>query len=298
MTEIEHLTPLEPRYPSRLRALRKPPLLSARGGSLEAPCVVAIVGSREAHEQTLAYAASLARELVEAGAVVASGGAVGIDGAAHAGALEAGGRTWLVAGSGCLHCFPRSHAGLYDAIASGPGAVLWPFAPETPPASAAFRARNKVLACLADAVVVVQAGERSGALHAAGCAQRLGKPLWVVSVPPWLEDAGFEGSLQLVRDGTAQVLTSTPSFLRTLGISRASPAAQSRSIPLKRPLSVDESAVIEALASARRDPLHLDEITALAGLSPQTARAVLLTLALENVVVEGPPGFFRRRDSL
>jgi DNA processing protein len=295
---VEHLAPLEPRYPSRLRALRKPPLLSAQGGSLEAPRVVAVVGSREAHPTTLGYAWELARQLVQAGAVVVSGGALGIDGAAHRGALDAGGRTWLVAGSGCLHRFPPEHEDLYDAIGNGPGAVLWPFAPETPPRPVTFRTRNRVLACLADAVVVVQAGERSGALHAAGCARGLGRPLWVVSVPPWLADeGGFEGSEQLMRDAPAgaQPLTSTRLFLESLGIASSSgrPAAA-----LDRPLSADESAVMAVLARAQRDPLHLDEITALAVLSPQAARAVLLTLALENVVVEGPLGFFRRRTGL
>jgi DNA processing protein len=298
VTVIEHLTPLEPRYPSRLRTLDEPPLLSAQGGSLEAPCVVAIVGSRKAHPRMLRYAQSFARRLARAGVVVASGGALGIDGAAHAGALEAGGRTWLVAGSGCHHRFPSDHATLYDAIGRGPGAVLWPFAPEMPPAPARFRARNRVLACLADAVVVVQAGDRSGALHAAGCARRVGKALWVVAVPPWLGEDGFDGSRQLMRDGTAQLLTSARSFVRSLGISSSRGRPQLRSAPLKRPLSMDESAVIEALATAGQDPFHLDEITALAALSPQTARAVLLTLALENVVVEDPPGCFRRRDGL
>jgi DNA processing protein len=301
VTAIEHLTPLEPRYPSRLRTLDKPPLLSAQGGSLEASCVVAIVGSRRAHRRMLRYARGLARRLARAGVVVASGGALGIDGAAHAGALEGGGRTWLVAGSGCLHRFPPDHEDLYDAIGSGPGAVLWPFAPEMPPAPARFRARNTVLACLADAVVVVQAGDRSGALHAAGCARRIGKALWVVAVPPWLGEAGFDGSRQLMRERSAQVLTSTLSFFRSLGIScpgNRAAAPQTGLVPLKRPLTVDESAVIEALATPGQDPFHLDEIMALAALSPQTARAVLLTLALENVVVEGPPGFFRRRDGL
>jgi DNA processing protein len=284
-----------------LRALAKPPLLSARGGSLEAPCVVAIVGSREAHKRTLKYARRLAGQLVHAGAVVASGGALGIDGEAHHGALDAGGRTWLVAGSGSHHCFPSKHADLYEAIGSGPGAVLWPFAPEVRPAPANFRARNKVLACLADAVVVVQAGDRSGALHAAGCARRLAKPLWVVPVPPWLPKKGFEGSRELMHARDVRLLTSTRLFLRSLGISSASGSAAPdppRRLPLKRTPSADESAVIEALAHGGRDPLHLDEITALAALSPQTARAVLLTLALENVVVEGPPGCFRRRDGL
>jgi DNA processing protein len=303
VTPVEHLAPLDPRYPSRLRALHKPPLLSARGGSLESSCVVGIVGSRNAHDAARGYATNLARELVQAGAVVVSGGALGIDAAAHRGALDAGGRTWLIAGSGCMHCFPPQHDSLYDSIGNGPGAVLWPFTPERAPSPSAFRARNKVLACLADAVVVVQAGERSGALHAAGCVRRLGKPLWVVPTPPWLGPEGFEGTHELMQEGSALLLTSTRRFLQSIGASAGAGAGESASktpsVALStRTLSADESAAFAALACTGPRPLHLDEIATRAALCAQTARAVLLTLALENVVVEGPPGFFRRRDGL
>jgi predicted Rossmann fold nucleotide-binding protein DprA/Smf involved in DNA uptake len=116
----------------------------------------------------------------------------------------------------------------------------------------------------------------------------------VVSVPPWLgDDEGFEGSHQLMRTPDAHLLTSTRRFLGTLGLANC---AAPPPVPLNRPLSADESALMAALTRSGREPLHLDEIAAHAACSAQTARAVLLTLALENVVVEGPPGFFRRRD--
>ena len=295
MTPVEHLLPLHPRYPSRLRALRPPPAqLSARGGSLEAALVVAIVGSREAHPEAEAYAGDLAGELVQAGAVVVSGGALGIDGAAHRGALARGGRTWVVAGTGCLHCFPPEHSHLFETVAQGPGAMIWPFGPD---ATRQFLARNKVLVALADAVVVLQAGARSGALHTALCARRAGKPLWVAPAPPWYKKERFEGSHELLRTN-AQPLTSTDALLRSLGLGGGCATAASRRerqhiIPLPRALTSDENVVFSATSS---DPLHTDEITERAHASAGTVSAVLLTLALENVVVEGPPGFFRRRD--
>ena len=135
----------------------------------------------------LKYTRKLAGELARTGAVIVSGGAVGIDGAAHQGALDAGGRTWVVAPTGHELCFPPEHQGLFDEIARGPGAMIWPFAPRAAPHRPAFLARNRVLVALADAVVVVQAGPRSGALHAASWARKLGKPLWVVPVAPWNE---------------------------------------------------------------------------------------------------------------
>jgi DNA processing protein len=261
-----------------------------RGGSLEADCVVAVVGSRDAHAEAIAFAGELAGQLVDAGVVVASGGALGIDSAAHRGALARSGRTWVVAGTGCEHCYPDDNAALFEEIGRGPGAMIWPFAPDASSFAPRFLARNRVLATLADAFVVVQAGEKSGALHSGGCARALGKPLWVVALPPWIEPLGYEGSLQLL-DGGARVLTSVRSLLQSLGRPRI--GQEERPAYLSRSLSADESAIFAATSFR---PLHLDEITSAANCSAQAASAALLTLALENVVVEGPPGFFRRRE--
>lgn len=293
MTTVVHLTPLNPTYPARLRTLAQPPsTLSVRGGALHAERVVAIVGSRAAHAETMELARDLAARLARAGAVVASGGAVGIDASAHLGALDAGGRTWVVAPTGCNGCFPPSHADLFDRIGCGPGAMLWPFAPNDQN-RAGFVTRNRVLVALSDAVVVVQAGARSGALHAAGWAGKLGRPLWVVPAPPWRQ-RGFEGTHALVdgiegtRPGTHPIrpLTSVERFVAAMGLPvRAAATARAR--------SGSEAAVFDATSTV---PLHLDEIAARSHCAPGTASAVLLTLALEDVVVEDPPGFFRRRD--
>jgi DNA processing protein len=300
---VVHLTPLDARYPSRLRALHDPPAsLSTKGGALESACVVAVVGSRDAASEALAFARGLATELARAGVVVASGGAHGIDAAAHRGALDARGRTWVVAGTGCRHCFPPEHAELFDTVAAGPGALLWPFSADTVARPASFLTRNRVLVSLADAVVVVQAGARSGALHSASSARKLSKPLWVVPTPPWTR--GFDGSHQLLDEG-ARPLTSVAMLLRSLS-SRPSvvdhapdgtpplPAREPGTPCPTLPLSETESAVLGATCSS---PRHLDEIAVQAHASVHAASAALLTLALENVVVEGPPGFYRRRDA-
>jgi DNA processing protein len=306
VTPLLHLTPLDPRYPSRLRSLARPPAsLTLRGGSLEARRVVAIVGSRKASADAENFARGLAAELARAGAVVASGGAVGIDAAAHYGALEAGGRTWAVAGTGCEHCFPPEHAPLFDAIGQGPGAMIWPFSPASAARAGAFVLRNRVLVALSDVVVVAQAGFPSGALRAADCARTLSRPLWVVPAPPWA--TGFDGSRQLLDQGV-RALTNVEAFLRTLELRGLAPAPVNR-LPLERregegqgephgggphepePLDPIQSAILRVISSA---PLHSDEIAIQAHLAAQATAAALLTLALEAVVVEGPPGFFRR----
>ncbi len=285
-----HLTALDPRYPSRLRALPDAPAsITTAGGSLEADRVVAIVGSRDATEEASSFAEGLASKLAGRGVVVVSGGALGIDGAAHRGALAAGGRTWVVAGTGHGVVFPPKHAELFERIAEGPGAMIWPFAPDYRHRSA-FLSRNRVLVCLADAVVVVQAGLPSGALHAAALARRLRKALWVVPASPWLE--GFDGSLELLDQGGARPLVRVETLLASLGLAPASSPGP-RAVPLES-LKPSEAATLNATSTV---PLHLDEIASRAALSAQAVASALLTLSLENVVVEGPPGFFARRDA-
>jgi DNA processing protein len=145
-----------------------------------------------------------------------------------------------------------------------------------------------VLVALSDAVVVVQAALRSGALSTAARARTQRKPLWVVPVSPWM-GPGFDGSRKLLDEGArplhgaAPLLASLAHLVRREGRTGGSPEA--------------EGALLAGLPAPLEPSLHLDEIAARAHLSPQAAAAALLTLALENVVVEGPPGFFRRRDA-
>ncbi len=289
------LTRLDPRYPSRLVSLPGAPAsICWQGGPLEADLAIAIVGAREATEESVAFTSEITAGLVAANAVIVSGGAVGVDAAAHVAALRSGGRTWAVAGTDARRCYPASHADLFKSIARGPSAMVWPFTGRG--ARGAFLARNHVLVALADAVVVVQAGLDSGALHAATCARRLGKPLWVVPAAPWMSP--FAGSLKLL-EGGARVLTSLESLLGSLN-----PPARLATRPGPPGPGEGESGnaisrcEYEVLYSLSDKPLHVDAIVALAGQSTQAVSAALLTLALENVVVEGPPGSFRRRRAL
>jgi DNA processing protein len=230
---------------------------------------------------------------------VVSGGAVGIDEAAHEGALDAGGRTWCVAGTGHEHCYPKEHAELFERIAEGPGAMVWPFAPEYAHRTG-FLIRNGVLVALSDAVVVVQAGLRSGALRAASCARRLNRPLWVVPVPPWepWSKPDFDGSRTLLGEG-ARPLMSTASFLSTVGLGDALVPLEPATFgpPSLAPSRLLSATELGVLAATSTDPRHVDVIVEHAHLSAQAVSTALLTLALENVVVEGPPGFFRRGDT-
>ena len=165
MTNLVHLTPLDPRLSFAPAGLRGSPLpsITVQGGSRGPPRRRRrrVRGKADAGAAPV-RARSSPSTLAAAGVVVVSGGALGIDGAAHRGALEAGGRTWVVAPTGHERCFPPEHAGLFAEIARGPGAMIWPFAPALLATGRAFLARNRVLVALADAVVVVQAGSPFG----------------------------------------------------------------------------------------------------------------------------------------
>ena len=293
------LTLLDPRYPSRLRNIERPPAsIMVSGGTIEAARTVAIVGSRAATPGAKRFAHELAAMLAAADVVVVSGGAHGVDEAAHRGAMSSNGRTWVVAGTGHKRCFPKKNRALFDEIAQGPGAMIWPFG-EAFSAPSAFLTRNRYLVGMSDAVVVVQAGQPSGALNAAVWAQRTSKPLWVVAAAPWLRR--FDGSGRLLDEGALPLRSFAPLF-ESLGLraqirprsdcgADALPGAPALQPP--PPLSDHESATLRATSPK---PRHTDAIAEDAGLSPQATTAALLTLALENVLVEGPPGFFRRRD--
>jgi DNA processing protein len=282
------LTLADPDYPVRLQALETPPpVISVAGSLAPAHVVVAIVGTRKPSRSAGEFAYDLARKVVAGGGVVVSGGAVGIDAAAHEGALSATGQTWVVAGTGFGVLYPKQHGPLFERVVEGGGAMLWPFAPGTQGHPSRFLQRNAVLAALCDTLVVVQARIPSGALNAASWARRLHRGRWVVCPAPW-DSSGFEGC-ELEAGNGAQVLTSTERFLKEVGLGSAQP----RQLPTA-PRNHDESRV---LAAASMTPAHIDELAGRCGLAYPEVMTALLTLALENVLVEGPEGFYRRVNS-
>lgn len=266
-------------------------------GDIQTAPAIAIVGTRRPSPDAARFSQALAFAVARAGAIVVSGGAVGIDACAHRGALEARGRTWVIAATGHAHCYPAEHAALFDEVREGGGALLWPFPPETRARRHNFLLRNRLLAAVSERVVVVQAGLPSGAMNAAHWAQRLERELWVVTAPPWL--AGFEGCAMLVEQGRAKPLVSVERFLASCGLEAglAATPGEAATLPLPwqnargRALDADEAAVLAEMASEAR---HIDELARRAGLDAGRVASAILTLALENVVVEGPGGFYRR----
>jgi DNA processing protein len=186
-------------YPERLEEIGAPPLYLQ--GALPRAPAVAIVGRRDASAGGVRFARRLARGLAESGFVVWSGGAVGIDAAAHMGALEAGAPTVVVCGAGLDVEYPPEHVDLFRDVVRGGGARLARVPDATQPFPSNFLRRNEVLAAATLATVVVEAGVRSGARNTATHARRLGRPLCIVPGTPW-DVRGAGCALELVLGGT------------------------------------------------------------------------------------------------
>ncbi|HYZ17633.1 MAG TPA: DNA-processing protein DprA [Candidatus Acidoferrum sp.] len=249
---------------------------------LRAPCV-AIVGTRAPSDDGRRRARRFAEVLARAGVCIISGLALGIDGAAHEGALASGGPTIGVLGGGHDHFFPPRHRELAGRIAAGGGAVVSPFAPQNVPQPWQFLARNAVIAALADAVVVIEAAARSGALNTAGHAADRGVP--VLAVPGDVDRPKAAGCNALIRDG-ATLVRDADDVLAAL------PGFAALPIPVRRAAAFDDPpevrAVVAALAETPRDPGTLADVL---GLPPAVLFPLLTELELAGRIVAGDEGY-------
>lgn len=193
------LAPLEGGYPRSLLALPRPPLLDGIGAWPAGPAI-AIVGSRAATADAMATAHELALTAARAGWAVVSGGALGIDRAAHRGALAGGGPTVVVLGTGLDVLYPERNAPLFAEVVARGGALVSMFPRGAPPLAWHFVARNAVIAAAVELVVVVAAAARSGSLSTARAARVLGRRLAAVPGTPGT-DALLAGGALAIHDG-------------------------------------------------------------------------------------------------
>ena len=272
----------EARYPQLLAQLHDPPRqLHVRGDpEVLAQPSVAVVGARSCSPYGAQVAHDLARALTGAGVVVVSGLARGIDGEAHRGALEAGGATVAVLGCGIDRDYPRSHAELAGRIRQS-GAVVSEYPPGVEPAPWRFPARNRIIAGLCLATVVVEARERSGALITADFALELGRE--VFAVPGEITAALSAGTNDLLRQGAAPLL-SAHDVLFALGLDALVPSRM-------RKVSEGATAVLELLADGARGA---DELARLGRLPTAEVATALVELELAGLVTAAE-GVYRCR---
>jgi DNA processing protein len=264
-------------YPPLLRAIHDPPATlwlrgDANPGVLAAPSV-AIVGARACSGYGRSVARMLARELARAGAVVVSGLARGIDGEAHRGAIDGGGRTLAVLGCGIDRDYPAVHAELARRIVASGGLVVSEYEPGVEPAPWRFPARNRVIAGLSLATVVVEARERSGALITADFALDDGRE--VLAVPGEITSALSSGTNALLRLGATPV-TCSADVLEAIGLAPDEAAVQPA-------LGLEQAAVLDALASG---VVTVDELVRATGLDVGAVASALTGLELSGLVAE------------
>jgi len=271
-------------YPSSLADLPDPPpLLFVRGHAewLTGGVVVSIVGTRQATAYGERIARELAGQLARAGALVLSGMARGIDGAAHRGALGSGGRSGAVLGTGVDIAYPAAHRALHGQLAAD--GVL---ASEQPPGEHAtggsFPERNRIIAALSSVVIVIEAGKKSGALITAARALELGRV--VAAVPGQIDSPQSAGSNELLRDG-AQLIASAEDALALAGLTLA-PRAPAPEV------SGPDRAVWDALS---RGALDLDMLASTTALPAREVMAAVTRLELSGAVECALTGEVRRR---
>ncbi len=294
-------------YPPGLLNLKDPPLILFGQGdpALLQARAVAMVGSRNATRAGMAHAHGFAQAFVREGWAVVSGLAEGIDGAAHAGALEALGATIAVLGCGPDEIYPKHHATLKHRIATEGGLVLSEYPPGTAPQPAFFPRRNRIIAALSDALLVVEAALRSGSLITARVASELGRP--VGALPGSIHNSQSKGCHAMIKQGallieTAQELTGEaqaqlPPHKQPCQAKHSQPQddtgehpANKRQASLPAPghdpvLDAELARVLHHLGT---EPLHADALAGELNLSPDDTLAALTELELLGAVLCEP----------
>ena len=286
-------------YPERLRAIElPPPLLYVRGeaDALSGQRAVAIVGTRRPTEQGRLLAARIAAVVSAAGAVVVSGLAVGIDGAAHAAVRAEGRPTVAVLGSGHGRLYPLAHGRLAREIVANGGAIVSEFWPDHPPSRGTFPRRNRVISGLADATIVVEAGLTSGALITAKWALEQGRGLFLAPGP--IGEPRAAGCLRWLREfpGEARIIATIPGLIEDLGLLDEDVAAEQAddgSVSMeRRPTSRPrvEAVLFELGPAAGQVGAalvaghgSLDELVAVTGLEPATVLGTITLLELRGL---------------
>lgn len=304
-TGTQLLTLNDTRYPPLLRRISgAPALLFVRGDvdALWAP-QLAIVGSRQATAGGLATARDFAAAFVERGFSVTSGLAAGIDAAAHSGALDAGGLTLAVLGTGLDRVYPARHAPLFERIRAH-GACVSEFPPRTPAKRENFPRRNRIISGLSLGTLVVEASLGSGSLITARVAADQGRE--VFAIPGSIHNPMAKGCHQLIREGAKLVETAQEIVDELMPMVRELHAevlpAEPRRPPGERathPVTEDRGGLDDADYQRLRralghDPVSVDALVERTGLTVPVLSSMLLRMQLEGQVVSNPGGTYSR----
>jgi DNA processing protein len=281
--KFEKLKITDGKYPRLLYEIPDPPKELYFRGALpdkELP-TIAVVGTRRASKKGAELAESVARDLVRAGVVVVSGLAMGIDTAAHKGAVKENGKTLAVLGNGIDTIYPAQNEKIAGYILKNGGAIISEYGPGEPSYKGNFIQRNRIISGLSLGVVIIEAPEKSGALTTARFAAEQGREVFVFPGPA--SDRNYTGSHSLIRDG-AILVTNSEQILEDIGIE---PTMVNKK---KVELDIHEREIVEALESFGT-PLRIDKITEATKLDPQTVSAAIARLVIQGAIKEGESGY-------
>jgi len=281
----------DPAYPACLAEIADPPPLLFVRGAVDALSrrQLAMVGSRNPSPAGVRSARDFARALVETGFAVTSGLALGVDGAAHRGALEGGGVTLAVAGTGLDQVYPRSHQALAEDIVARGGALVSEFPTGTPPQAGNFPRRNRIISGLSLGTLVVQAALKSGSLITARMALEQGRE--VFALPGAINDPLARGCHFLIKQG-AKLVETVDDILDEFSLARL---ACEPSPPLQTDgggLDPESGALLKYIAYA---PTSVDTLVAATGNTPEAIASLLLALELHGHIVSADGGYSRIR---
>jgi DNA processing protein len=292
------LTAYDADYPRRLHDLDpKPPVIHGLGDPsvLDAPRIAAVVGTRRPTAGGRLLAGQIAARLVEAKAVVVSGAAIGIDGAAHAATMAANGLTIGVIGGGHEHPGPRAHRELRRQIVDTGGALISEHHPSVTPTHGTYPRRNRVIAALGDGTVVVEAPKVSGALITAHIALELGRP--VLAAPGRVGDWSTAGCLRLLRDTPARPLVGLDELIVDLGFDQEAVAGETDEgnkgsrLSSGAALAMLSAAELSVATRVRQAPAGLDALVDDTGLPPSVVSSAVTLLLLRGWIEAVGPAY-------
>jgi DNA processing protein len=282
-------------YPANLLNIYdRPPLIYVRGNLKNEDINIAIVGSRMASTYGKYTTEKISRELALKGLTIVSGMARGIDSTAHRGAITAYGRTIAVLGSGLDVIYPPENKKLFDDIIQN-GAVISEFPPGTPPLSANFPTRNRIISGMSYGVVIVEAGEKSGSLITARLALEQGRE--VFAVPGSIDSAGSRGTNKLIKQGAIlienidDILEEIMPQIEFTSALKISKAAGSEIIEEKSHEILDEvdQKIFDFVSQGR---IHIDDLISSTGLPSAGILSALTKMELRGIVEQHPGKFF------
>ena len=281
----------DPRYPELLRTIHDPPALLYLRGNLDCldKASVALVGARAATSYGKRVSFTLAGQLAGAGLVVTSGLALGIDGSAHAGCLEAGGLTTAVLGCGVDVVYPRSHADLYEKVLEK-GLLVSEYPLATRPDGFRFPARNRIISGLSRGIIVVEAARHSGSLITASLALNQGRE--VFAVPGRVDSVKSEGTHYLLQQG-AILVQSVDDVVRELAFGglEISPGPVLTSGRAPDNLSEKEELLMSLIDVY---PIDIDDLRVKSKLQPGTLQNLVLQLELKGLIRQLPGQQYER----